>query len=212
MPRAQDAVLDARKSAAASIDVYYEANLLTGEASQPSLDELTKKALKIKEDGDRLFVHWTSPAAAVECQAIGPVRTCLGPGVGFSLHSNSVCMHIPKTVVYPGCRMHFSACSYSHVRRASHALDFAGNALLLRPLVVVARVVRDRQQKVPLPRRRLPLLVLRLRPWQRSDSHQVQLQARTRGAPHVRRPASAVLAPGLRLQRLQLNLALRLMR
>lgn len=73
MPRAQDAAMIDRRTAAASIDTYYEANLLTGEASSPSLEELTRRALKIKEDGERLFVHWTSPVAAIECQAIGPV-------------------------------------------------------------------------------------------------------------------------------------------
>ena len=92
MPRAQDAILADRKTAAASIDAYYEANLLTGEASQPSLDELTKKALKIKDDGDRLFVHWTSPGAAVECQAIGPVCSNCLACVTFSMSSWQFCM------------------------------------------------------------------------------------------------------------------------
>ena len=54
MPRMQDAALADRRTAAASIDAYWEANLLTGEASRPSVEELTKKALKIKEENKRL--------------------------------------------------------------------------------------------------------------------------------------------------------------
>jgi len=74
MPRAVDAV--DKRTAAASIDAYYEANLLMGQASKPSLEELTRRALAIKEAGTRLHVHWTSAAARTECQAIGPATRC----------------------------------------------------------------------------------------------------------------------------------------
>ena len=69
------AALD-KRTAAASVDAYFEANLLQGQASSPSYEELKRRALKIREDGSRLFVHWTSPAAAVECQAVGPSTRC----------------------------------------------------------------------------------------------------------------------------------------
>ena len=71
MPRA-----DLRGSLNAGIDAYYEAHLLTGEASSPSVEELTRRALKIREDNTRLFVHWTSDAAVEPCQAIGPATRC----------------------------------------------------------------------------------------------------------------------------------------
>ena len=74
MPRMQDA-LD-KRTAAASIDTYYEANLLTGEATSESVEQLTKKAPRIKEKNERLFVYWTSSSAAAECQAIGPATRC----------------------------------------------------------------------------------------------------------------------------------------
>ena len=83
MPRAQDAALADRRSASASIDAYFEANLLTGQASHPPLEELTRRALKIKDENSRLYVHWTSDAAGVECQAIGPATRC------FCTHSYS---------------------------------------------------------------------------------------------------------------------------
>ena len=73
-------------SHAAAIDAYYEANLLCGQATEPSLEELTRRALEIKERGDRLYVHWTSPTAEVECQAIGPATRCFC-GHSYSSHS-----------------------------------------------------------------------------------------------------------------------------
>ena len=91
MPRAQDAV--DKRTASASIDVYYEANLLCGEASSPSLEDLTRRALDIKEKGDRLFVHWTSPVAAIDCQAIGPVRAYESSAAHTPRLSSVCCIH-----------------------------------------------------------------------------------------------------------------------
>ena len=146
MPRAQDAAMIDRRTAAASIDTYYEANLLTGEASSPSLEELTRRALKIKEDGERLFVHWTSPVAAIECQAIGPV-----PAAHYTSDARGCAQIIAPTIAL----LRAAACiSSSPCRFAFLNFMCPGDALLLT-FVVVARMVRDLFEALPLPRRRL---------------------------------------------------------
>ena len=71
--------------AAAGIDAYYEANLLTGQASAPHVDELTKRALKIHADGSRLYVHWRN-ASGTDCQAVGPATRCFC-GHSYSSHA-----------------------------------------------------------------------------------------------------------------------------
>ena len=117
MPRAQDAALADKRTAAAGIDAYYEANLLTGQASSPSLEELTRRALKIKEDGERLYVHWTSPVAAIDCQAVGPATRC------FCAHSWS--SHAWFETASKRCRCRVDGCrctcfSYVPGRGSSH--------------------------------------------------------------------------------------------
>ena len=87
--------------------------------------------------------------------------------------------------------------------------DRAGDALLLQPLVFVARLVRDGDEARPLPRRRLPLHVLLLCAGTRRHAHTMRLQARAPRAPHLRRPSGTVLPSGLRLQGLPLELAVR---
>ena len=115
MPRMQDA-LD-KHTAAASIDTYYEANLLTGEATSESVEQLTKKALAIKEKNERLFVYWTSSAAAAECQAIGPATRC------FCNHSYSSHAWYETETKRVRCRVEGCRCtcfSYVPGRGATH--------------------------------------------------------------------------------------------
>ena len=115
MPRMQDA-LD-KRTAAASIDTYYEANLLTGEATSESVEQLTKKALAIKEKNERLFVYWTSSSAAAECQAIGPATRC------FCNHSYSSHAWYETETKRVRCRVEGCRCtcfSYVPGRGATH--------------------------------------------------------------------------------------------
>lgn len=70
---------------AASVDAAFEASLLMGQASSPDLDELTRRALKIKADNSRLFVHWRC-SEAVECKAVGPATRCFC-GHSYSSHA-----------------------------------------------------------------------------------------------------------------------------
>ena len=115
MPRAQDAL--ERGTASASIDAYWEANLLTGQATHPRVEELTKKALDIKAKNERLFVYWTSPVAAVECQAVGPSTRC------FCTHSYSSHAWYETTSKRVKCRVDGCRCacfSYVPGRGATH--------------------------------------------------------------------------------------------
>jgi hypothetical protein len=115
MPRMQDAV--DKRTAAASIDAYAEANLLMGQATHPSLEDLTQRALKIKERNERLYVHWTSAAAGVECQAVGPATRC------FCTHSYSSHAWYETTSKRVKCRVDGCRCtcfSYVPGRGATH--------------------------------------------------------------------------------------------
>ena len=103
-------------SMAASVDAAYEANLLTGQASHPSVEELTRRALEIKKDKARLFVFWSSPSAA-ECQAIGPATRC------FCTHSYSSHAWYETGSKRVACRVEGCKCecfSYVPGRGASH--------------------------------------------------------------------------------------------
>ena len=59
---------------AASIDAVWEADLLTGTARSPGVEELKKRALAIRSAGTRLMPFWT--AGDVECHAVGPSTRC----------------------------------------------------------------------------------------------------------------------------------------
>ena len=113
----QDAALADRRTASASIDAYFEANLLMGQASHPPLEELTKRALKIKEENARLFVHWTSPNAQTECNAVGPATRC------FCSHSYSSHAWYETSTKRVKCRVDGCNCtcfSYVPGRGATH--------------------------------------------------------------------------------------------
>ena len=68
----------------AAIDAYAEAQLLTGQAASPSVEELTRRALKIKQERSRLFVFWECGEA--ECHAVGPHTRC-SCGHSYSSHA-----------------------------------------------------------------------------------------------------------------------------
>ena len=70
--------------AAASIDAYAEGQLLTGQATSPSLEELTRRALLIHQQKKRLFVFWACRER--ECHAIGPATRCFC-GHSYSSHA-----------------------------------------------------------------------------------------------------------------------------
>jgi hypothetical protein len=219
MPRAIDAAPMDKRTAAAGIDAYYEANLLMGEASSPSLEELTRRALKINEDGDRLFVHWTSPAAAIECQAIGPVRMqhCRPSRPRVLRFMPPQLDALPPQAAQRSNQMHaFWPHAYSSplltLRFARWTPCPAGDTLLLLALVVITRVVRGLLETLPLPRGRLSLCVLLVRARPRQHPHPVLMQAPTRRTPHVGWPGSAVQRPGVRLLGLSFGLAMRLVR
>jgi len=59
---------------AASIDAVWEADLLTGTARSPGVEDLKKRALAIRSAGTRLMPFWT--AGDVECHAVGPSTRC----------------------------------------------------------------------------------------------------------------------------------------
>ena len=71
-------------AAAQHIDAYAEAQLLTGTAQSPSVEELTRRALKIKEERSRLFVFWECGES--ECHAVGPHTRC-ACGHSYSSHA-----------------------------------------------------------------------------------------------------------------------------
>ena len=73
---------------AASIDAVWEADLLTGTARSPGVEELKKRALAIRSAGTRLMPFWT--AGDVECHAVGPSTRC------FCGHSWCA-THLPRT-------------------------------------------------------------------------------------------------------------------
>ena len=70
--------------AAASIDAFSEGQLLTGEATSPSLEELQRRALVIHQQKKRLFVFFGTPDS--ECHAVGPATRCFC-GHSYSSHA-----------------------------------------------------------------------------------------------------------------------------
>ena len=80
----------------AAIDAYAEAQLLSGQAASPSVEELTRRALKIKQERSRLFVFWECGEA--ECHAVGPHASCTAE---------------PAKFVLPPSAWHLSSCMSS---------------------------------------------------------------------------------------------------
>ena len=70
--------------AAACIDAFSEGQLLTGEATSPSLEELKRRALVIHQQKKRLFVFFGTPDS--ECHAVGPATRCFC-GHSYSSHA-----------------------------------------------------------------------------------------------------------------------------
>ena len=208
MPRAQDAAMIDRRTAAASIDTYYEANLLTGEASSPSLEELTRRGAQDQEDG-------RATLCALDISRCRDRMPGNRTGTCSTLHVR--CARMRALIITPDhCIARARRCirisCVSLCRFAFLNFVCAGDALLLLAFVVVARMVRDLFEALPLPRRRLSLHVLLVhsRAWQYAPA--MLVQAHARGAPHVGRAGGAVQPPGLRLLGLSLELALRLVR
>ena len=87
-----------------------------GQATQPSLEELTRRALQIREKNERLFVYWTSHAG-IECQAVGPATRC------FCEHSYSSHAWYETSSKRVKCRVDGCKCtcfSYVPGRGATH--------------------------------------------------------------------------------------------
>ncbi len=100
---------------AASVDAYYEANLLMGQAESPSLEELQARALAIRADRSRLFVFWRS-AAGIDCHAVGPSTRCFcGHSYAFAVAAvfawadRHCCSHV-GTAAMRGTRRPRNAC------------------------------------------------------------------------------------------------------
>ena len=64
------------------IDAYQEYNWLVGEADggsalpQKDYDELRRKAVRIHEEGTRLYVYWLNTSTGMECYCVGPDSKC----------------------------------------------------------------------------------------------------------------------------------------
>ena len=102
-------------SAAAHIDAYAEGQLLMGQATSPSLDELTERALEIRKKQERLFVFWE--CGEFECHAVGPATRC------FCNHSYSSHAWYETKTKKIGCRVDGCRCrcfSYVPGRGSTH--------------------------------------------------------------------------------------------
>ena len=88
--------------AGACIDAYAEGQLLTGEATSPSLEELTRRALVIHQQKKRLYVFFGTLES--ECHAVGPATRC------FCGHSYSSHAWYETDTKRVGCRVEGCRC------------------------------------------------------------------------------------------------------
>ena len=108
MPLKPDESCRMAAHAAACIDAYAEGQLLTGQATSPSLEELTRRALAIHQQKKRLFVFFGT--SECECHAVGPATRC------FCSHSYSSHAWYETDTKRVGCRVDGCRCScFSYV-------------------------------------------------------------------------------------------------